>query len=277
MTSNKILFVVSSVTETEIEKIIGNLKESSSGWDKLKPRMMTFIKQSIKIPLMHISKLSFQKGVFPTELRIANVVPIFKSGDETIFTNYRPLSVLPVFLILKRLKYNRLIEFINENGLLCEYQFGFQKGKSTSMALVTLIDKVTEALDTGECIIGVFLDFSKAFDTVDHDISLQKLTLYGIQDIMLKWFKDYLSNRVQYVTYNGMKSMRENQMWSSTRIDTWASLIFLIYINDLCQVSEFSLPLLFADDTNLFITGNHTEEMCAKLNGDLKYLRMAML
>ena len=89
--------------------------------------------------------------------------------------------------------YNRLIEFINENGLLYEYQFGFHKWKSTIMALVTLIDKVTEALDKGECIIGVFLDFSKAFDTVDHDILLQKLTLYGIQDIMLKWFKDYLS------------------------------------------------------------------------------------
>ena len=105
--------------------------------------------------------------------------------------------------------YNRPIEFINENGLLYEYQFGFQKGKSASMASVTLIDKVTEALDKGEYIIGVFLDFSKASDTIDHDILLQKLTLYDIQDIMLKWFKDYLSNRVQYITYNGMKSMRE--------------------------------------------------------------------
>ena len=109
--------------------------------------------------------------------------------------------------------YNRLIEFINEKGLLYEYQFGFQKGKSTSMALVTLIDKVTEVLEKGECIIGVFLDSSKAFDTVDHDILLQKLTLYGIRDIMLKWFKDHLSNQVQYVTYNGIKSMREKTTW----------------------------------------------------------------
>ena len=165
--------------------------------------------------------------------------------------------------------YNRLIEFINENGHLYEYQFGFQKGKSTSMASVTLIDKVTEALDKGECIIGVFLDFSKAFDTVDHDILLQKLTLYGIQDIMLKWFKDYLSNRVQYVTYNGMKSMREKIKCGVPQGSILGPLLFLMYINDLCQVSEFCLPLLFADDTNLFITGNDMEEMCAKLNGDL--------
>ena len=108
--------------------------------------------------------MSFQTGVFPAELKIANVVPIFTSGDETILTNYRPVSLLPVFFskILIRLMYNRLIEFINENGLLYKYQFGFQKGKSTSMALVTLIDKITEALDKGECIIGVFLDFYNA-------------------------------------------------------------------------------------------------------------------
>ena len=138
------------------------------------------------------------------------------------------------------------------------------------MALVTLIDKVTEALDKGECIIGVFRDFFKAFDTVDHDILLQKLTLYGIQDIMLKSFKDYLSNRVQYVTYNGMKSKREKIKCGVPQGFILGPLLFLMYINDLCQVSEFCLPLLFADDTNLFITGNEMEEMCAKLNGDLK-------
>ena len=102
--------------------------------------------------------------------------------------------------------YNRLIEFINENGFLYKYQFSFQKGKPTSMALVTLIDKITEALDKGECIIGVFLDFSKAFDTVDYGILLHKLELYGLQDISIKWFKDHLSNRIQYATYNGIKS-----------------------------------------------------------------------
>ena len=97
MTSNKVSFVMSSVTEMEIENIIDNLKESSSGWGALQHRIIKFIKQSIKIPLTHISNLSFQTGLFPTELKLASVVPIFKSGDETIFTNYRPVSVLPVF------------------------------------------------------------------------------------------------------------------------------------------------------------------------------------
>ena len=93
-----------------------------------------------------------------------------------VFSNYRPVSVLPVFSkLLERLVYNRLISHINENKLLYEYQFGFQKGKSTYLAIMMLVDKITEALGQGECVVGVFLYFCKAFDTVDHNILLQKL------------------------------------------------------------------------------------------------------
>ena len=171
---------------------------------------MKNIRFCVKMPLTHICKISFENGVFPTELNIANVVPIYKPGDEMIFTNYRPVSVSPVFSnLLERLMYNRLIEFINTNNLLYEYQFGFQKRKSTRMALIFLIDKITEALDQGNCVIGIFIDFSKAFDTVDHNLLLQKMKLYGIQDTANQWFHDYLSNRYQYVTYNIVKSKQE--------------------------------------------------------------------
>ena len=103
------------------------------------------------------------------------MVPIFKSSDEMLFSNYRPVSVLPVFSkVLERLMCNRLITYINQNHLLYNLQFGFQKGKSTHMALITLIDKISKALDDGDFVIGVFLDFSKAFDTVDHNILLKK-------------------------------------------------------------------------------------------------------
>ena len=96
------------------------------------------IKNSVIFPLMYITNISFQTGAFTRELKIANVVPIFKAGDEMFFTNYRPVSVLPVFSkILERL-YNRLIEYINKNNLLYKYQLGFQKGKSTYMAVLTL-------------------------------------------------------------------------------------------------------------------------------------------
>ena len=169
------------VTEKEIDKIILNFRDSSAGWDELKPTVVKSIHCCIKSPLRHIYNLSFRTGIFPDELKIANVAPIFKSGDEMIFSNYRPVSVLPVFSkIIERLMYNRLVKFINDNDLLYKYQFGFQKGRSAHMALIILIDNISEALENGDCVIGIFLDFSKAFDTVDHIILLQKLYFYGI-------------------------------------------------------------------------------------------------
>ena len=148
-------------------KIIKDFKDSAAGWDDIKPSIIRHVKNLVKKTLAHISNLSFTSGEVPNELKIANVVPLHKSNDEMEFSNYRPVSILPVFSkLLERLMYNRLFDFINENHLLYKFQYGFQKGKSTNMALIMLIDKISEALDKGELAIGVFLDFSKAFDTV---------------------------------------------------------------------------------------------------------------
>ena len=263
-------FYASAVTEDEICKIICNFKDSAAGWDDLRPHIMKLIQNCIKSPLAHICNRSFMTGIFPSELKIANVVPIFKSGDDMVFSNYRPVSVLPVLSkILERLMYNRLILYINCHGLLYEYQFGFQKGKSTHMALITLIDKITEALDQGELVIGIFLDFSKAFDSVDHDILLQKLELYGVQDIALKWFDSYLSNRLQYVTYNNVKSDKENVKCGVPQGSIVGPLLFLLYINDLTTVATTSLSVLFADDTNIFLSGKNLDSMSMTLNEQL--------
>ena len=244
------------VTDDEVERIIHHFKESAAGWDELKPTVVKSIRKCIISPLAHICNLSFATGIFPDELKIANVVPIFKSGDEMVFANYRPVSVLPVFSkVIERLMYNRLLKYINENKLLYKYQFGFQKGKSTHMALIVLIDKISEALENGDCVIGIFLDFSKAFDTVDHSILLQKLSFYGIEGVTLSWFENYLSNRKQYVTYNGIKSKTEKVNCGVPQGSILGPLLFLIYINDLSTVSEACMSILFADDTNMFFYG----------------------
>ena len=196
-----VIFNINPLTGDEITKIMGQFKDSAAGLDTLKPSVMKNIKEYVKYPLVHICNLSFFTGVFPKELKFANVAPAFKANDEMIFTNYRPVSVLPVFSkLIERLMYDRLVSYINDNHLLYKYQFGFQAGKATYMALIVLIEIITEALDKGESVIGIFLDFSQAFDTVDHGILLVKLRKYGVQDTALLWFQDYLTNRMQYET-----------------------------------------------------------------------------
>ena len=139
--------------------------------------------------------------------KVALVSPLYKAKDPMTFSNYRPISLLPLFSkILEKLMYNRLLSFLNKCKIINKNHFGFRNNHPTYMALLILLENVGIALDNGECAIGVFLDFQKTFDTVDHDILLDKLYNYGIRGIDLEWFKSYMSNRYQIVKYNDYES-----------------------------------------------------------------------
>lgn len=142
-------------------------------------------------------------GVVPDQLKIARVIPLFKSGDKSTFTNYRPVSVLPV---LERVIYNRLLDYLNKHKILSDNQFGFRKHHSTEYALTLVYDKISSAIDNNELTVGIFNDLSKAFDTVIHQILLDRLSHYGIRGVAFNWFVSYLSKRHQFVQFNDTSS-----------------------------------------------------------------------
>ena len=154
----------------------------SAGYDNIP---MSIIKRSINSifsPLTHIVNLSIVHGIVPNELKIARVVPIFKSGDKALFSNYRPISVLPCFSkILERIIYNHVINYLNDFNVLCDNQYGFRKNRSPSLALIDLCNIISSAFDRREHAIGVLLDLSIAFDTVKHAILFDQLEHCGIR------------------------------------------------------------------------------------------------
>ena len=262
--------LLSPVTEKEFDEIIKSLKKCSPGYDELNKDILDLSLPIIKNLLMHLVNQSICQGIFPDELKIAKVTPIFKADDSSKFNNYRPVSVLSILSkIFEKAMYNRLIDFLETYKILYEKQFGFRKDHSTYMALMILIDKLIKCMENGEYVIGVFLDLSTAFDTVDHSILLRKLYFYGIRGTAYEWFESYLSNRKQCVLYDGVQSSMKTIKCGVPQGSILGPLLFLIYINDLATICKHTLPFLFADDTNLFKHGNDLNEMVNSLNQEL--------
>ena len=223
--------VILDVSNEDVTKVINSLKHSSPGWDQMPASIMKQCTKHYIKPLTHIIKKSFNEGVFPSELKLARVVPIFKSGDSTQVTNYRPISVLTFFSkIFERIMYNYVSDFMDEYQVIQKHQFGFRESHSTQQAIICLIEKITKSLDTGDIVIGIFLDLKKAFDTVDHKILLKKLYAYGIRGNVLQWFNSYLTDRSQYVTYDGIQSQTHHIKCGVPQGSILGPLLFIIYM-----------------------------------------------
>ena len=211
--------------------------------------------------------MSFEKGIFPDKLKTSKIIPIYKKGDTSLMTNYRPITLSSVFnKILERLMYNRLISFLNKHNILYNYQFGFRKGFSTSLALFEVLQLVNQELANNNLVMGLFLDLQKAFDTVNHSILLEKLSHYGIRGCSLEWFHSFLNNRSVTTSVNNFSS---SSLFINCRVpqdSVLGPLLFLIYINDISNANKSTKIRLFADDSNVFIIHNDIYKLFDEAN-----------
>ena len=173
--------------------------KTSTDYNGMNMFILKKITNFIVDPFLHVCNISFSKGVFPDALKIARIIPLFKSGDKHVFTNYRPVSLLPQFSkILEKIFNNRLDSFIEKKCILSECQYGFRNSRSTYMALMDLIENICESIDKKKYVMGIFIDLTKAFNTIDHNILLNKLYHYGIRGISNDWIKSLCNMMMQY-------------------------------------------------------------------------------
>lgn len=261
----------SPVTAIEVENIISLMdKNKACGVDSITVDSVQHLKTEVSIILTKLINLSLQDGVVPDKLKIARVKPLFKKGDCELSSNYRPVSVLPIFSkVLEVCVNGRLQSFLVRNDFLYGGQYGFCRGRDTETAVLDLISDLQMKMDRGLACSLVSLDLQKAFDTVDHDIMLVRLGEAGIRGVPYHWFKNYLLNRKQYVSVNNVNSSLETIRCGVPQGSVLGPTLFLIYINSIGKLSLRGNIKLYADDTTLVYYGTDVEMIKSDICNDL--------
>lgn len=240
-------------TPAEINDIILGFKNNCScGFDGIKVAPIKAIADLIVNLLCHITNLILTTGIFPEKMKMARVAVLFKGGAANIISNYRPISVLPLFSkIVEKVINTRITTYLNKHKLISPSQYGFQRKKSTESALLSIKDKLINNIENQLYTLGVFLDFSKAFDSIKHNILLSKLPYYGIRGTSLKLLQNYLSGRSQYVVINNATSNSELIKFGVPQGSILGPTLFLLYINDMVSIPQ-TLLLSFTLTTQVY-------------------------
>ena len=184
--------------------IIDSLKpKTSCGIDETSNKTLKYLKNVISAPLTIIINQMLNSGIFPDAIKVSKVIPLYKKDDKPVFSNYRPISLLPsISKIFEKVILLQLIEYLVINNIIHKNQYGFRKNHSTELAALHLVDDIYYKMDANELPLSVYIDLSKAFDSLDHKILLSKLQFYGITGSTLSLLTSYLSNRRQCTKCN---------------------------------------------------------------------------
>ncbi len=255
----------------EVRDIIKSLAiNKASGPDKISHKLLKLTSDSICKPLCILFNISISNNHFPSNWKLAHVMPIYKKGEKSVMSNYRPISLIScVGKLFERVVYKHLSNYFLSNRLLYKYQSGFQAGHSTVHQLVEMYDDVCTALDKREDYCMIFCDISKAFDRVWHAGLLLKLQSYGVTGQLLKWLESYISNRKQSVFVNGVLSNPRCLNAGVPQGSVLGPFLFIVYINDIADNLN-CITRLFADDTSIGVSSADINIIESKLNKNME-------
>ena len=267
----KSTFKFANVSTVFVENELRKLKRNkAAGSDYLPPNLLKDCASVIGPPITYIINLSLYKSTVPNLWKVAKLCPVFKAGNADLVENYRPISVLPVLSkIMERAVHQQLYRYLESNNLLNDCQFGYRKKRSTKLATTLFCDMIRKYVDQGYMVGGLFLDLSKAFDTIGHSVLLEKLMLYGICGPELSWFTDYLFNRSQHVELNNVISETRNITSGVPQGSILGPLLFITFFNDLKDNLNHCKIIQYADDTVIFFADKNAKIIEDTLNMEL--------
>ena len=263
---------LNEINPNEVFKILAGLDPTkASDIYGIPPKILKTTSRSLCTNLTMIFNKSLKLGVFPDALKLTKVIPIHKANSKMIVSNYRPISLIPLFSkVFEKLMHKRIMDFLIKQNILSKKQYGFQKNKSTEHAILDMQSKIIDAIEKREKSCCIFVDFAKAFDTGNHSILIQKLNYYGIRGATLNWLQSYISNRQQCVQIGNSQSDFMNTDCGVPQGSVLGPLLFLIYINDIAESSQLLVFHLFADDTSIFFKHKDVSQMEEILNTELE-------